>query len=75
MIIKTRSAWKMIYAAVCNEFDRTLSPAQQRAFNEFCAKRFPQGYEMSTETMGEIQIAVELMTEFCKMNGIAGWKL
>lgn len=74
MIIQTRSAWLLIYTAVHNEFERTLTPAQMKAFNDFCARKFPQGYEMSTETMGEIQTAVDLMTEFCKMNGVVEWK-
>jgi hypothetical protein len=73
MIVKTRSAWMLILSAIKRDFDNTLTDTQKKAFVAFCDKKF-KDYEISTETMGEIQTAVDMMTEFCKMNGIKEWK-
>lgn len=73
MIIETRSGWLLILSSIKKDFGRTLTDAQKTAFVEFCDRRFKE-YTMSTETTGEIQTAVYLMLEFCKMNGIMEWK-
>ena len=73
MIIETRSGWLLILSSIKKDFDSTLTDTQKTAFIEFCNRRFKE-YTMSTETMGEIQTAVYLMLEFCKMNGIMQWK-
>ena len=72
-MIQTRNAWLLIYTAVRDRFENALTPKQVTAFDVFCNEKFPQGYIMNTETMGEIQTAVSLMTEFCKQVNITEW--
>lgn len=73
MIIQTRNSWLLILSSIKKDFDNTLTPSQKKAFGVFCDEKFKE-YTMSTETIGEIQTAVTLMLEFCKMNGIKKWK-
>ncbi len=74
-MIQTRQGWKLIFAAVRKSFEDTLTADQKTAFSAFCAKRFPQGYEMKTDSMGDTQTAVRLMLDFCRQIDVDTWKM
>ena len=74
MLINTRQGWKLIFDAVHRSFENTLTTRQKTAFSAYCAKRFPRGYEMKTDSMGDTQTAVKLMLEFCKQIDVEEWE-